>query len=1056
MFKPYVGGAWKPPKADCDSFTPQSMFGVSRKICIRNCVTERIPVYEHILGGVSTATAAFTDKDTLTVSGSGTAVVTLEHRWKDQQYSAGTAVDTINVGGVTFTRSGTRGKTTQTISLTAGTYAITYTGLHPTGGYNVEVNQEYGTNKTIVFRDGHGSDVNGRFSILSNSISSDHMYSISNSQPGGYASKSTPHFYGHASQGARGSVPVYISYSSTTVDHMLTTDPTGEVSTMNAAGMGSRDTVLFYGFSDKQDMISELMDGEIAAPLYRYYSPQSNDHRYTLTPIGGPPLESNLREGFFNLTDKAETYLNFTFNCQKGSAAYDNTMGWYVTNANNEPIHGRVLLENATDASGRFDFKVTADELNPYIPCKLGFFMIPDGDNRGTSKGDAVTFTNTGNGWRIDQSTSAQSQNLVAFSQPHLNKDGKDMTRWPDRTWQYWEDLIDNPDNDFNDMKLSYHLRYGDSEYLYEGIQCYVFTNPAVPEYADIVTQDTSCDSTIFKKEFRNIAMTRNECGKMNEAKESFGCANCTGGVSYKLNTTQSVRVRRNANLSIRSNGGMTGGYGDCTEFTWALRRNGTEFYEKRSKVRDWEKIGKTLVQFAVAKGDKITFQLKSIDSGHYNGRVTPSMSIRDEDTGEFLFHWDLLLTTVSNSYRTSNPAQNNGNLASHEPTEPCGLPISFQMFNYEEDDDDNTKENYTTVLSNRVVSTSQGVSGNGLEVRGAGETNNMMFVNYSKVSDLNDGDTGFIETEGANGIVLKLKYTIHDAEEFETNWELVEVLDYGAGGFQVNDEFNIIVGEVPEDEQEDFLYGRNEYYLGIKVTGINDVECPQGANSDGEILDISIGSQAAFLSQPRQIDQLVVNNKVMQSNEYVVNMDEMLGSFFRIDESNQAQSFHEYFLKQTSLGNAVEFMTDYFDEESKGKGLRFRLKIRITYKLAYQNGDPVRYNRYGFFGNVSIHQVMDYGKAYSEGFIMRADWPPTQLQYTQGKEPQSPYYPKQTDLPRNVRVRDATNSRYKRNARFAIYQQMHDKTSQVWYSNQNAYLPNQQRWFDIIATEVN
>ena len=384
--------------------------------------------------------------------------------------------------------------------------------------------------------------------------------------------------------------------------------------------------------------------------------------------------------------------------------------------------------------------------------------MIPDGDNRGTSKGDAVTFTNTGNGWRIDQSTSAQSQNLVAFSQPHLNKDGKDMTRWPDRTWQYWEDLIDNPDNDFNDMKLSYHLRYGDSEYLYEGIQCYVFTNPAVPEYADIVTQDTSCDSTIFKKEFRNIAMTRNECGKMNEAKESFGCAKCTGGVSYKLNTTQSVRVRRNANLSIRSNGGMTGGYGDCTEFTWALRRNGTEFYEKRSKVRDWEKIGKTLVQFVVAKGDKITFQLKSIDSGHYNGRVTPSMSIRDEDTGEFLFHWDLLLTTVSNSYRTSNPAQNNGNLASHEPTEPCGLPISFQMFNYEEDDDDNTKENYTTVLSNRVVSTSQGVSGNGLEVRGAGETNNMMFVNYSKVSDLNDGDTGFIETEGANGIVLKLK----------------------------------------------------------------------------------------------------------------------------------------------------------------------------------------------------------------------------------------------------------------------------------------------------------
>ena len=1055
LFKPYVGGAWKPPKADCDSFTPQSMFGVSRKICIRNCVTERIPVYEHILGTSPTATATFSDKDTLTVSGTGTCIVTLEHRWKDQQYSAGTAVDTINVGGATFTRSGTRGVTTQTLSLTAGTYSITYTGLHPTGGYNIEVNQEYGTNKTIVFRDGHGSDVNGRFSILSNSISSDHMYSISNSQPGGYVSKSEPHFYGHASQSARGSVPVYISYSSTTVDHMLTTDPAGEVSTMNAAGMGSRDTVLFYGFSDKQDMISELMDGEIAAPLYRYYSPQSNDHRYTLTPIGGPPIESNLREGFYKLNDKAETYLNFTFNCEKGSAAYDNTMGWYVTNANDEPIHGRVLLENATDASGRFDFKVTAEELNQYIPCKLGFFMIPDGDNRGTSRGDAVTFTNTGNGWRIDQSTSAQSANLVAFSQPHLNKNGKDMTRWPDRTWQYWEDLIDNPDNDYNDMKLSYHLRYGGSEYLYEGIQCYVFTNPAVPEYADIVTQDNQCDKAIFKKEFRNIAMTRNECGKMNETKENFGCSSCTGGVSYKLNTTQSLRVKRDANLSIRSNGGMTGGYGDCTEFTWALRRNGTEFYEKRSKVRDWEKIGKTLVTFMVAKGDKITFQLKSIDAGHYNGRVTPSMSIRDEDTGEFLFHWDLLLTTVSQSYRTTNPAQNNGNLASHEPTEPCGLPISMQMFNYEEDDDDNTKENYTTVLSNRVVSGSQGVSGNGLEVRGYDETINLKYADQYRVFDLNDNDTGFVEAEGANGVVLKLKYTVHDAEESETNWELVEVLDYGSGGFQVNDEFNIVVGEA-DDDDDDFLYGRNEYYLGIKVTGINDVECPQSSNTDGEINDISIGAQTAFLSEPRQINQVVVDNKVMQANTYVVNMDEIFGSMFRIDESNQAQSFHEYFLKQTSLGNEVIFMTDYLDTESKGKPLKIRLKIKVTYQFAYQNGDTYRFKRYGFFGNVNIHQVMSYGKAYSEGFVMRVDWPPTQLQYTQGREPESPFFPKQTELPRNVRVRDATNGRYKRNARFAIYQQMHDKTSQVWYSNQNSYLPNQQRWFDIIATEVN
>ena len=68
-------------------------------------------------------------------------------------------------------------------------------------------------------------------------------------------------------------------------------------------------------------------------------------------------------------------------------------MGWYVTNDDGVPIHGRVLLENATDASGRFNFKVPADELNQYIPCKLGFFMIPDGQGRGAPHGTACTFS---------------------------------------------------------------------------------------------------------------------------------------------------------------------------------------------------------------------------------------------------------------------------------------------------------------------------------------------------------------------------------------------------------------------------------------------------------------------------------------------------------------------------------------------------------------------------------------------------------------------------------------------------------------------------------------
>ena len=1040
LFKPYVGGAWKPPKADCDSFVPKSMYGTTKKICVADCVQERVGIYEHILGDTPTATATFSDKDTITVSGSGTCLLTLEHRWKDQQWTAGTAVDTIAVGGATFTRSGTRGKTTQTVALTAGTYAITYTGLHPTGGYNIEANAEYGSNKTIVFRDGHGSDVNGRFSILSSNIASDHAYSLTSQQyKAGYSVQGTgPMFYAHTVQQSRGSVPVYRSYSSIQPDTMLTTDPVGEKATMDAQGFGARDEILFYGFIDKQDMISELMDGESPVALYRYYSPESKDHMYTITPIGGIPIEANLEEGYYQLTTKAETYLNFTFNCRQGSASYDNTMGFYLCNANDEPVHGRVILENATDASGTYTYKVPADELNQYIPCKLGFFMIPDGQGRGTSHGDAVTFSPLNDGWRVDQSTSAQS-NYTFFSQKHLNSGDKDMTKWPDRTWQYWEDLL-NGDDDYDDMKQSYHLRYGDSEYLYEGIQCYVFSKGANPVYEDITSID-KCEDRIFDDQFDNVAMTMTECGRV-DAENDYGCATCTGTVAFSSNTVQNVTALKSGDLEIRSHGGMTGGWGDCTKFTWSLWKNGVQIHSKQEDVGKWKKIGTPLLSFSVVKDDRITWKLDSIDTGHYNGRVTPAMSLRDATTKKFLNTWEMLLITQSGTYRNANPAQNDGNLGSQEPTEPCGLPVSLQLFNFEDDgDDDITKENYTNVLVSKVV------QNNTLQIRGANQASEVKVIGRKPVKDMSDGDTGYINTSADNGLSIKLQWTVHDAEAEETDWKLTSVLDWGQGGFDLNDEGKIFVGKYPDDD--DTNYG--SFYLGYKVNAINDIECPASSSTQGRIQDIALQStHERDQSTPRQLNILVVDQQVIQNTEFVMNMDSIFSSFFRY-KTGKAESFHQYYLQQSLLGNDVFFYTDYRDE----KGLHFRLRIRVTRQDYYVNGDTYKFRKYGWFGNIKLSSVFNYGKRYPEGQAMQIQWPPQQLQYTNGKEPQSPYYPKQTNLPKKVQVRDATNARFTRNARYAIYQSMHDKNSQVWYSNQNSYIPTQQRWIDILAKEV-
>ena len=130
-------------------------------------------------------------------------------------------------------------------------------------------------------------------------------------------------------------------------------------------------------------------------------------------------------------------------------------------------------------------------------------------------------------------------------------------------------------------------------------------------------------------------------------------------------------------------------------------------------------------------------------------------------------------------------------------------------------------------------------------------------------------------------------------------------------------------------------------------------------------------------------------------------------------------------------------------------------MKIRVSRQDYYVNTDQYKFDNYGWFGNVSISQVFSYGKGYEASQQIQIQWPPRQLQYTNGNEATSPYFPSQVNLPRKVLVRDATSGRFKRNARYAIYQEMHDKSSQLWYSNQNSFAPHQMRWFDIIITET-
>jgi len=49
-FRPYIGGTWRPPKTDCNTYWPNGWSANKDKICVDNCYPDRFPVYESTRG----------------------------------------------------------------------------------------------------------------------------------------------------------------------------------------------------------------------------------------------------------------------------------------------------------------------------------------------------------------------------------------------------------------------------------------------------------------------------------------------------------------------------------------------------------------------------------------------------------------------------------------------------------------------------------------------------------------------------------------------------------------------------------------------------------------------------------------------------------------------------------------------------------------------------------------------------------------------------------------------------------------------------------------------
>ena len=103
------------------------------------------------------------DGKSLVVGPGWSGTVTLRLEWDDDTDTAGVALNSLTVGGKTWTRSGTSGTSTKSFNFASGTtYNISFSGLNSANNGGIRVNH---SKTKIYLLDGDGLDTNASFTI---------------------------------------------------------------------------------------------------------------------------------------------------------------------------------------------------------------------------------------------------------------------------------------------------------------------------------------------------------------------------------------------------------------------------------------------------------------------------------------------------------------------------------------------------------------------------------------------------------------------------------------------------------------------------------------------------------------------------------------------------------------------------------------------------------------------------------------------------------------------------------------------------------------------------
>ena len=154
------------------------------------------------------------------------------------------------------------------------------------------------------------------------------------------------------------------------------------------------------------------------------------------------------------------TSSNTAVQLKASDAAYKNTVGYYIKDANGNPIDGKIIWADAKNPGG------TTVNIPNVDPSKIGYFIIPNaaalnsGANALTNGAD-VSFVKVGGVWKVHLDSNPNSSSYIAgqgafvfFDNKNLNADGFAHTKTLSDGSVGFEDLVNGGDKDFNDVVI--------------------------------------------------------------------------------------------------------------------------------------------------------------------------------------------------------------------------------------------------------------------------------------------------------------------------------------------------------------------------------------------------------------------------------------------------------------------------------------------------------------------------------------------------------------------------------------------------------------------------